>query len=303
MDADVGVMGYGPIQKRIESGKLTFIMGERLQKDPWFRLKMLHPRIYKSVQKIRRMASRPNAHALTIGHYASRDLATVVKTYGSRIWNWAYFVEVNPNPPLPVADRPLKLLWAGRMLDWKRCDLLIRAVSRIQNAPWFGSCQLVGDGAEKVRLLRLAEKLKIAPSRIFFKPPVPFHEVRHLMREADVYVFPSNRREGWGAVVGEAMSEGSIIVANQEAGAARILVDDGRTGLLFRDGDVAHLVEQLTRLGTDYSLRNRLRQQAWEHMRNLWNAKVGAEHLIALCRGILDLAPMPDYREGPCSRC
>jgi glycosyltransferase involved in cell wall biosynthesis len=98
------------------------------------------------------------------------------------------------------------------------------------------------------------------------------------------------------------MSEGCLLVANEEAGSARVLVDDGVTGLLFADGDVGHLVSQLECLAGDPFLRDRLRQQAWEQMQQTWHPRVGAQRLVALCQALLDGSPIPDYVSGPCRR-
>jgi glycosyltransferase involved in cell wall biosynthesis len=304
LEADVMIFGACPaevLKERSAAGKLTLVASERLLKKRFHHLRMLDPRYFRYIIRYRRVVNHPNVHALPMGYYAPDDLQTI-GAFASRMWKWGYFVDVNPNPPEMIPDRPVKVLWAGRMLKLKKLDLLLRALARIQESSWFGECLIIGDGPQKNQLLRLARRLGLRPDRVRFGPPVPFQEVRRLMRDSDVYVLPSNREEGWGAVAGEAMSEGCILLANDQAGAARDLIIEGKTGFLFHDTDVDRLVSLIERLGQDYPLRMRLRQQAWERMNSLWNPRVAAERLVALSEGLLGISPIPNFPEGPCSK-
>jgi glycosyltransferase involved in cell wall biosynthesis len=304
LEADVMVVGACPpeiLQARAATGKLTLVSAERLLKTGYYRLRMLNPRYAGGFRQFCATVNHPHIHSLAIGHHAPADLRTI-GAFADRIRKWGYFVDVNPLPPALMPDRPLKLLWVGRLLDWKKVDVLLQAVARIKGFPWFGECLIVGDGPERSRLEMLGNKLQLKPDRVRFLPSVPFGEVRRLMRESDVYVLSSNREEGWGAVAGEAMSEGCVLVANRDAGAAQELIVDGDTGFLYRDGNLDQLVAVLERLGHDHALRMRVRQQAWQRMQELWHPRVAAERLVALCHGLLNGGPVEDFIDGPCSR-
>ncbi|MBT8339052.1 MAG: glycosyltransferase family 4 protein, partial [Desulfatitalea sp.] len=249
-------------------------------------------------RRYRKRVNHPHLHALAIGHYASKH----IRLFNDRIWRWGYFVEMNTQPPALVQDRPLRLLWVGRMLSWKRVDLLLRAVARLRSFDRFGGCTIVGDGPEKNRLKRLVERLGLGPDQIKFLPPVPFDEVRRLMRHSDVYVLPSDRREGWGAVAGEAFSEGCVLVANEQAGAARELIDHGYTGYLFKNGNVTQLASILDRLAGNFQERMEVRMNAWQRGNELWHPQVAAKRLVALYRGLLGVETLPEYLSGPCAR-
>ena len=302
-DADVAVLAScaPEIQAaRCATGKLTLIMGERIWKWPLYWWRMLNPRCARSVRRFKRMVTPSHVHYLAIGAYAAGDVRHI-GAYGDRIWTWAYFPEVAAQPPLPGAKGKVRILWVGRMLKWKRVDLLLKAVACVCREPAFGSLEVVGTGPEQDRLMALASKLNLSGQCVFHKPVAP-EQVRDFMRQADIYVLPSNRYEGWGVVANEAMSEGAVLVANEQAGAARVLIEDGRTGFLFRDGDVAGLASKLRTLMADAALRESVRQVAWQEMQRLWHPRVGAGRLIGLCHGLIGLAPMPAYQKGPCSR-
>ncbi|MDR3414063.1 MAG: glycosyltransferase family 4 protein [Formivibrio sp.] len=300
-NADVAVLGACP-QKvqaaRAATGKLTFIMSERLWKQPFAWWRMLNPRYARGVRRYKQVANLTNVHYLPIGAYAAGD-ARRIKAYGDRMWTWAYFADVTPHPPSPRTNTPINILWVGRMLDWKRVDLLLKAVARVCNQPAFGRLDMVGTGSEKARLQKLARNLSLN-TKCFFHEPVSPDRIREFMRQADVYVLPSNRYEGWGVVANEAMSEGAVLVANDQAGAAPVLIEHGRTGFLFPDGDVGRLSAILQTVLADAALREKISYAAWQEMQRLWNPRVGAERLVGLCRGLLGLAPMPEYHGGPC---
>jgi glycosyltransferase involved in cell wall biosynthesis len=304
VDADVMIWGDCPakvLQKRVAAGKLTLVAAERLLKKPFHRLRMLNPRYALGLARYRAMVNHPNVHSLSVGRYAPRDLRTI-GAFGERVWRWGYFAAVSAEPPNPRAAGLIKILWVGRLIDWKRVDTLIQAIARICRLPWFGGCMIVGEGPEKRRLQRLARRLGLSSEKLQFMPPVAFDKVRSLMQNADVYVLPSNRMEGWGVALNEAMAEGCVVVANEQAGASRELIEDGVTGFLFRDGDARQLAALLDRLGNDPVLRMRLSRQAWEKMYGLWHPRVAAERLLMLASGLMGLSVIPEFDGGPCAR-
>ena len=302
-DADVAVLGACPqeVQKvRAATGKLTFIMSERMWKWPLYWWRMFNPRFANGIKRFKNIVNRENVHYLPMGAYAAEDVRRI-RAFGDRIWTWAYFADVASQPPQQRANDKVRILWVGRMLDWKCVDILLKAVAHVCREPNFGRLDIVGTGSGKRKLLRLAQKLGLGDKCIFHEP-VSAGQVRELMRQADIYVLPSSRYEGWGVVANEAMSEGAVLVANEQAGAARILVEHGRTGFLFEDGNVDSLATILKKLIDDASLRETVCQEAWREMQRLWHPRVGAERLVRLCQGLLGQAPVPTYREGPCCR-
>lgn len=301
-DADVAVLGDCPQEvkmARVATGKLTFIMSERMFKEPlhlWWRL---HPRFARGVIAFKKnIANRANVHHLPIGAYAAGD-ARRIGAYGERQWTWGYFAEVAREAPRPRISGQMRILWVGRLLGWKRVDLLLKAVAGVCLEPTFGGLDIVGSGPEKTELLKLAQNLGLGARCVFHEPVSP-DRVRELMRQSDIYVLPSNRNEGWGVVANEAMSEGAVLVANRDAGAARMLVNHGRTGYMFKDGDVGDLTSILRMLLGDLSLCEKVRQAAWKELRRLWLPQVGAMRLIELYQGLLGLGSMPRYENGPC---
>ncbi len=86
--------------------------------------------------------------------------------------------------------------------------------------------------------------------------PVTAEPMRVLMNTA-ILALPS-LTEGFPLALAEAMACGVACVASDCSSGVLALVDDGRTGLIVRRGDAAHLADQLARLMESADLRKRL---------------------------------------------
>jgi glycosyltransferase involved in cell wall biosynthesis len=134
-------------------------------------------------------------------------------------------------------------LYAGRLDGEKGLDTLLEAFREVP-----GELVLVGDGTEASRLRRLAGE------RVRFAGAKDRDELVADYAAADVFVLPS-RSEPWGMVLNEAAAAGLPLVATEETGAARDLIEDGRNGFVVPAGDVAALQDRLALLAADPELR------------------------------------------------
>lgn len=156
---------------------------------------------------------------------------------------WGYYVEASRKDALPVQKanktkpHEIRVLWVGRLLNWKRVDTIVRAVGehanlkRVDDSLPKITLDVYGAGPMERQLRKMAAKYGEA---IKFFPSVPIDEVRKLMREHDVYVLSSNGYEGWGAVVSEALEEGMTVFGTYEAGSSATILPEAN---LFHVGD------------------------------------------------------------------
>lgn len=239
-------------------------------------LRMLTPKYLKMAKRFAHLMDDSSFHLLPIGIHAVRDMVRLYRISNGewkflfvepkvgvdrclggevkgfpRMHLWSYFVE----PSVRRCDEGgragesfLKILWVGRMLDWKRVDVLVKAFRRLKRE---AALLLVGEGPERVRLERLAGSLKKVGCEgacVWEKGKIVFHDyvksdvVRELMREASVYVMPSNAEEGWGAAVSDALAEGCPVISTYEAGSSATLLNETS---LFHSGDIEALVQLL----------------------------------------------------------
>lgn len=299
--ADVVVCGERELtrmESRSMQGKLTFYMSERWWKPPLGILRLLHPRFARMAYRFHRLASSEHVHYLAMGGYAGSDMRRIASFHG-RAWTWGYFTSLpEPLPACPPRSGPLQILWAGRMLDWKRVEDLVLAFALLAREAPDAQLTLIGHGPTRNGLERLAQQLGVG-NRVKFHPSMEATEIRTRMREAHVYVLPSNAHEGWGAVLNEAMSEGAAVVASRGAGAALSLLRHGENGMLFNPGDYRCLGQELLQLHADDSLRLKLAKAGQRTLERDWSPQVGAERFLLVAEAFLDHRAPLVLEEGP----
>jgi glycosyltransferase involved in cell wall biosynthesis len=174
----------------------------------------------------------------------------------------------------PIAERPCRVAYLGRLEPYKRVDLLLRAVAALR--PRFPDVEivLVGRGSARPRLERLAAELGLA-ERTRFAGFVPDAERDALVAEARVCACPSVK-EGWGITVIEANAVGTPVVATDAPG-LRDAVRPGETGLLVTDGPAQDFAQRLAgaigRVLSDEALASRLSAAARDWSRRFsWDS-------------------------------
>ena len=155
----------------------------------------------------------------------------------------------------PMAERPLRIAYLGRLEPYKRVDLLLRAVAALVSR--FPGLELVvvGRGVARESLEALAAELGLA-ARVRFTGFVDDAERDATVADARVCVCPSVK-EGWGITVIEANALGVPVVATDAPG-LRDAVLHGETGLLVPCDDHQALAAAIQRLGATPALVARL---------------------------------------------
>jgi glycosyltransferase involved in cell wall biosynthesis len=164
--------------------------------------------------------------------------------------------------PLVARDRAAvpKLLSVGTLVPRKGHDLLIAALSTLQDLPW--RLDIVGD-PERDPSTTTALRRMIAEAglgnRIALVGAVPPIELQQRYIAADLFVLAS-RYEGYGMVYAEAIAHGLPVIGTT-AGAIPEAVPEG-AALLVPPEDVPALADALRRLLSDPTARERLARAA-----------------------------------------
>ena len=161
---------------------------------------------------------------------------------------------------------------------------------------------MIGNGELEESTRRLIDEIGVADCVEMLGSMKP-EEVRENMENSEIFLFTSDRNEGWGAVLNESMNSACAVVANCAIGSVPFLIKNGENGYMYKDGDVDDLYEKVKMLLDNAEERKRIAKNAYKTMAEEWNAENAAEKLVALCEKMLsdEYKPFP-YENGVCSR-
>lgn len=144
------------------------------------------------------------------------------------------------------------VLFAGSLRKIKAVDTLIKAFQIVLKQRADANLVIIGEGPESGRLKALCETLGIK-EHVHFTGAIPPYEVRRWMRQGALLVLPS-LLEGRPIVILEAMAEGLPVIGSDIA-ALKEIIEDGKTGFLFKTLCHEELSDRILRLLNDPDLR------------------------------------------------
>ncbi len=153
------------------------------------------------------------------------------------------------------------VVYMGRIKKYKSIQHLIMAFRLVTARVPDARLTIVGDGDYLPDLKRLSKRLGLDEKTEFTGYVSQSEKVERLQR-ANVAVCPS-LKEGWGLTNIEANACGTPVVASDVPG-LRDSVVDGKTGLLFRYGDIQGLADRIIEIVSDPALEKRLIQGGLE---------------------------------------
>jgi glycosyltransferase involved in cell wall biosynthesis len=180
-------------------------------------------------------------------------------------------------PPLVVA--------AGRLIEKKGFDTLIRACSVLRQRGVHFRCRIFGTGSLEGRLRR-----QIAAAGLGAEIEMPGWrsnaELLETFASASVFAMPSRisdggDRDGIPNVVLEAMSVGLPVVASEVSGIPEV-VDHGKTGVLIPPDDAAALADALARILADPGTAARMGAAGRERIHAEFSIRASSERLAPL---------------------
>jgi rhamnosyl/mannosyltransferase len=181
--------------------------------------------------------------------------ATALSRYQDRVRVIPFGIDPAPwrRTSDPPAAREPFVFFAGRHVDYKGVDVLLRALAGTS-----ARAVIAGDGPRRAAWEQLARELGVG-ARVTFPGEIPDAELRRLMQTCAAFVLPSvTRAEAFGYVQLEAMAAGTAVVSTDVPSGVSWVNQDGKTGLVVPAGDAAALRAAITRLISDVDLRARL---------------------------------------------
>lgn len=303
LDSDVviaGVIDQKWLNERVNSGKLTFVYRERFLKDA---KGVLSPAFWKNGYLNYFRYRNKELYFLCASAYTAKDTALIFPRKEKK-FKWGYFPIVNKYEEVinSVINCKKKntILWVGRFLDWKHPENAIKVAKRLSLADIDFELSFIGLGEKQDAMKRMIEDYDLE-SKVKILGQMSPEKVKQKMRESEIFLFTSDRKEGWGAVLNEAMSEGCACVASKQAGSTGFLINDGDNGYVFDYYDINKLFEKVKLLLDDSEKRSLVQKNALKTINEEWNAETAAERLLAFCRCKLEGKEPPQYESGPMS--
>lgn len=300
--ADIVIIGSAPysfIRERLKNNRLTFIYSERLYKARYQKWKW-PIRVWRFWKKYSRYK---NFYLLSASAYTAGDFAKT-RTFINKAYKWGYFPEVKHYDVTELMNKKKNgtILWAGRFIDWKHPEYVVQVAERLKTDGYDFQINMLGNGEIQERIAQMIQA-KGLQDQVILRGSMSPEEVRKYMEQSQIYLFTSDRNEGWGAVLNESMNSGCAVVASDAIGAVPFLLHHEENGLIYHSCDVDDLYRNVKYLLDRPEECVRVGKNAYTTMTDEWNAETAAERLLNLSEKLLhgEKCVFP-YTEGPCSK-
>lgn len=299
VEADAVIFGACPnrlVDLRMKEDKLSFIYSERfLKKGEWRRF---IPRTRNHI--IDRVVKHKDKQLYVL--CASGFLPKDLEYFGfpkEKCYKWGYF----PFVPCEKSKERKEntILWVGRLIPLKHPEIPILVAEKLSKKGYSFTLNIVGEGPEKEKLFRLI-KSKNLESCVKLLGSKDHDELMEIMSEHEIFMFTSNRLEGWGAVLNEAMGNGCATVSSDAIGSVPFLIKNGENGLTFKSTNVRDAYKKVQMLLENKDVTKRMGKKAQKDIETLWNYKTAAQRLICLMEELNKTKNAEIYTEGPCSK-
>ena len=290
------------LAERLKNNQLTLKYSERLFKKKLGFIETLKG--YRRVYINHTRYKRRNLYMLCASAYAAYDFNRF-GAYRNKTFKWAYFpttkhYDIDELIRNKENSGKIKLLWAGRLIEWKHPECCIEVARRLKEDNIDYELNIVGNGVMEAELKALIDKYELGEC-VHMLGSMPPDDVRRKMEEANIFLFTSNMQEGWGAVLNEAMNSGCACIASHAIGSAGFLIEHGENGFVYRDDDMDDLYEKVRKLVDNTEIRLKIYINAYKTITELWNAEEAARRFLILCECLENGKDTP-FVTGPCSR-
>jgi glycosyltransferase involved in cell wall biosynthesis len=190
---------------------------------------------------------------------------------------------VKNEPPL-LSPCKYRLLHIGRLVKWKRVDLLIDAVKKLVLS--FPSMQLVvvGTGPEETNLKQQVKDYELTDNVLFVGGIYDPKELGKYMNESTVYVLA-----GMGGLsINDAMTYGLPIICSVCDSTERDLVEHGINGFFFKENDVDSLAQTIKRLLNSPELCKQMGKESERIIRDKINIETVSNYYCQAFKNIIE---------------
>lgn len=299
-NADVVLCGGDDKQalcKRLTNEKITFLYRERLFKHkltPILYLKYLR----RFVKEFWRFRNKP-FYLLCASAYSYSDHKHL-GMFVNKAFYWGYFPKVKKYDDIEEIiklKRSVSILWVARFIKWKHPEMPIKIAAKLRSNGYKFKLNMIGDGVCRPETEKLIKKYCLEDG-VYLLGSMPPEEVRKNMEKSEIFLFTSDRKEGWGAVLNESMNSGCAVVANKAIGSVPYLIKDGENGVIY-NGRTSDLYKKVKYLLENPEKRKEMGRRAYITMTDVWNADYATERFVQVIKAMVENRPIPLFADGP----
>lgn len=307
-----GILSLPYERRRLSLGLLSFEMGER-----WFKkglINLLSPRLIKwMLYYYLHGWGKKRFYKLCASAFCASDHRRI-GTFRNKCYKWGYFPSFT-SVRASITEHgkeSLSMMWCARFIAWKHPEIPIYLAEKMKNAGYDFHINMYGTGELETAVRNLAARLSVDDC-ITFHGMRPNDEIHSAMRNSDIFLFTSDRNEGWGAVANESMVEACALISSDAVGSAPYLINHRVNGALFKGPyvwssldkpdmkSVDSLFEEVRFMVENPERLREIRKQAHESIAGLWSASNAASSLLVLAENLVKGIETP-FSEGPCSK-
>lgn len=165
-------------------------------------------------------------------------------------------IDLSSIPPHSGKYEPRTIISAGRLVEWKGFDTLIRLMKKMPD--W--KLSIAGDGPLRKELESLALTEGVN-DRISFLGQIPKKEMIDALQKSEIFVL-NTFFESFSFQVVEAMASGVPVITTNIGNLAEI-IDDGKNGILVSPNDEKAIFDTIARLSSDSGFRTSIIEAAY----------------------------------------
>ncbi len=287
---------------RLKQNKLSFEMGEHWLKRGW--INIFSPSLIKwLINYFFRGWYRKQLFHLCCSAYASNDNKKLF-TYRNKCFKWGYFPDLKKIEIEKVIDQSassvISIMWCSRFISWKHPETPILLAKKLKDLSLDFEMDIFGEGPLLEKTKKMANHLGLS-GNVSFKGNVSNSEVQIAMQKHDIFLFTSDRNEGWGVVANEAMNNGCVVVAGHLIGCAPYLIKNGDTGMIYQNNNIDDLLNKIIYLIENPNIIKKIAISANHYINTTWSSDNAVHNLLLLVTDLLS-NNVPRKQEGPCSQ-
>lgn len=300
-ESSVCVFGACSQEYAVERAKqkdcgISFEMGER-----WLKrgiINIFSPNLIRWLLNYIRYFHKKPFYKLCSSCFAAKD-DKMLGAYKGRHYKWGYFTAV-PEDIEVTSNKVPHIMWCSRFLKLKHPELPVKMAALLKQKKYDFQLDMYGAGPEEEPTKLLIQQLGVEDV-VKMHGAQPNEKVLQAMREHEIFLFTSDRFEGWGAVANESMANGCVLVASDAIGSTHYLVKDRVNGFVFESENVESLTNKIEWLITHPKEMHEMQRAAHRTMIDIWNPKNAAKSLLELV-DCLQKSKNTTINDGPCSK-